>query len=353
MFKSINLLVIVCVIVLSSCKKDNNDPVEVKGDYSASPWVLNEGAFLAGNAGIDVLYGDGSTIANAYQQVNGTALGDVLQSAIRIGNQAFLVLNGSEKIQILDAITLENKGLIQGISYPRHLYSNGNGKIYLSAGNLEGEVVVIDEITKTFVASIPVGFGPEKMCSFSDKLFVTNSGGWSEDNTLSVISTSSDTEIARLDLSDRPVDCVCDNDGIVWVLCSGATLYDENWNITGHSIPVIHKIDSNTLDVLASYEIGEEGDHPLHLELSADGVSVMYLNDGIYVFASNSNPENAELLIDGMYSAFNVNPSDGSIWTTSFSDYISSGEVKKFSETGIYLNKWEVGIGPNAVVFPD
>jgi DNA-binding beta-propeller fold protein YncE len=322
------------------------------GDFSASPWVLNEGAFLSGNAAVDVIYGNGSIESDVFQEVNALPLGDVLQSGIRLETDAFLVLNGSEKVQVVNAVTFENKGVIEGISYPRYIHSTGNGKLYLSSGSLEGTVTVIDENDYSSIVTIPVGFGPEKMCSFSDRLFVCNSGGWSEDNTLSVINSSGDVEVARLDIGDRPMDCVCDANGNVWVLCSGSTFYDENWNITGHSLASVYKIDAISLAILHSQPIGAEGDHPSQLELSADG-SVVYLNlNGIKKAETSVLPLSFESFIEGDFEALNVNPADGSIWLSSYSDFVSSGWVHKYIDSGVLIKNWEAGIGPNSIIFP-
>lgn len=350
--KSKLILIICLAVIFAACKKETTDVSVEFGDFSSSPWILNEGAFLNGNAAVDVVYGNGTVESNVFQEVNGTPLGDVLQSGLRLESKAFLVLNGSEKIQVVDAVSLANLGVIEGVSYPRYMHSTGNGKLYLSSGNLNGVVTVLDENNYNTITTIPVGFGPEKLCSFSDNLFVCNSGGWSEDNTLSIINASTDAEVERLDLGDRPVDCECDVNGNLWVLCSGSTFYDENWNVTGHSLPSIYKIDASTFQIIDSQQIGVEGDHPKHIELSADG-TYLYLNlNGIKKTETVSFPLMMQNFIEGDFQALNVNPHDDSIWLSSYSDFISTGVVYKYDFSGSLINTWEVGIGPNAIIFP-
>ena len=108
-FKSIALIALAGVF-LQSCSNDddgpNNDPEN--GNYSKGVFILNEGGFNSANA--EITYFDPTkdvSTTNPIQEIFKTAnagaqLGSVGQSMYFKGNKAYIVLNVSNKVEVVD-----------------------------------------------------------------------------------------------------------------------------------------------------------------------------------------------------------------------------------------------------------
>ncbi len=128
--------------------------------------------------------------------MNGTFPGDVLPNPITIdGDNGYLVLNGSNKIEIIDDNTFKSKSTFTDklLDKPRYLQVI-NGKAYISVWgpydanfSLTGSyVLVIDTKTLQVVTSIATDPGVENLLYNSKYLFASNNN-FGGSNTVSVI----------------------------------------------------------------------------------------------------------------------------------------------------------------------
>ena len=87
--------------------------------------IACEGSFTRGNASID-LYNPstGDLLPNAFAEQAGYALGDILQDVYWTNNDLILVVNNSQKIEMLDPNTLTPKRTIAGFTSPRYAHVN-------------------------------------------------------------------------------------------------------------------------------------------------------------------------------------------------------------------------------------
>lgn len=353
--KILKSLFFISVLFLASCKKDEktDETPEENKNYLNGKYVVNEGSFNQNNASLCFIDAEESITNDIYLQQNGTELGDILQSFTVIGENGYAVVNNSQKIEVVSLQDFKNIGTIEGVDYPRYLLKGENQKAYISNGGMEGAVKVLDLSTNTITSSIAVGNGPEKMVIANDYLFVCNSGGFTTDNTVSVININSNEVVSNIVVGDRPSDIVKDVFGNVWVLCSGETLYDENWNIVGNTNAALYRINIAALAVTANEQIGVNGDHPLNLEVSPSGDVLYYENNGVFAFnlLTGELPGN-EIIADDRGS-LNVDPSTGEIWCASVSDFSTPSTLWLYNANGSALKSFTTGIGTNAVAFPD
>lgn len=349
-----NKLFLLCIVFsFFSCKKEDehgDKPLDTVS-YLTGRYVVNEGNYNMNNASISHISNSNELTNDVYLKKNGVELGDVLQSFVVIGSKGYAVLNNSQKVEVIELDQFRRESTITGADYPRYLIDGGNGKLYLSNGNLEGDIKVIDQNTNEIVQSIAVGYGPDKMLIHGEKLFVCNNGGWATDNRVTVIDLNDHNVIDHIVVGDRPVDMVVDAFGDIWVLCSGETLYDENWMISGHTAAMLYRIDGNNPEVTASEQIGSNGDHPMQLEVSPSGMVLYYENNGIFALDLNTGEFPGQQLVAGDRGSLDIDPASGDIWSASVSDYIMPNTLNRYSSSGILLNSFQVGIGTNAVVF--
>lgn len=351
--KKLLFLSVLCTFAFVSCKKEQDDSPDDQGltlDYRSGALVSNEGAFGAGNASISWI----STAASAnqlFENSNDLPLGDVLQSVAIHHDRAYAVLNGSQKVEVVNLKDFSAVGTITGCDYPRYFLGIDENKGYLSNGALSGEILVVNLNTLAIESSIAVGGGPEKMVHNGSFVFVANSGGWGDDSSVSVIDPSTDEVLYTLNVGDRPTDLVVDANNDVWVMCSGATEYDENWQIVSETPSFVAHIAASGNEVLDLIQLGETGDHLKHIAINNLGNQLYFLLDGVRTMNTESATLNADALISGAANSIDVDPFTGDIYLSTPPDYISNEQILIYSADGVPLRTVEVGIAPNGVVF--
>jgi YVTN family beta-propeller protein len=342
-------LAIGLLVFVASCKKDEEEQSTAETNYTRGIFISNEGSFNGNNASITYFDPSFKQTENVYQVANAVGLGDVLQSFTIIGDNGYAVVNNSQKVEVVEMKTMKRIATITGVDYPRHLLDIGNGKAYLTNGSMSGEVKIIDLVTHTITGSIVVGLGPERMYKSGNKVFVCNSGGWSVDNTISVIDINSSTVVSTIAVGDRPIDMALDNAGNIWTLCSGETLYDANWAVVGNTAAMLYQIDPLTNLVTNSMEVGVLGDHPREFAMSADGTDLLLVNNGLQMM--DMATEAWTNIISGSFNSVDVNAADGGIWCTGTTNFVDPSVLYHYNANGVLENQFTVGLGANGVDF--
>lgn len=338
------------LLVFASCKKENDDPITQEptpSSYATGTLVGCEGAFGANNASVSWISAAGVVEQDIFSKANGFGPGDVLQSMLRTNNEVFLVVNNSQKVEVVDVESFGILSTITGVDYPRHMVQVSEEKFYLTNGAMAGTVQVIDAEGYTISGSIPVGNGPEKMTISGDLVFVANSGGWTSDQTVTVINTQDDTAVSMIDVGDRPTSIVTDQDGHVWVMCAGEVEYDADWNVVGHTEATLQQIDPVSFEVEQVITIGELGDHPSQIAYDAVADRILIAHNGIL-----------EVTMDGTVDQFattacstiSVDAVSGEIYATSIPDFVSDSEVVRLDSEGNHIMTYEVGLGANSIL---
>ncbi len=334
--------------ILVACKKDEPESV---ADFATGTYLLNEGAFLAGNASISHLSDEGVLTIDPFLDANGFPLGDVLQSFTTSGDKGYAVLNGSGKIEVFMLSDFRHVTAMEGFSYPRAIEVVAGNRAVVTNGSSAGEVKVIDLSAYSEIASVPVGKGPEGMAVNGNNLFVCNSGGWVLDSTVTVIDLTTLTVAATLQVAHRPVQAAVDMIGRVWILCQGQTYYDADWNVTGHSPAYLFVADGESFTITDSVQVGALGDHPLRMAVSGGGDKIFIENNGVYSIDTDADEITPELVISGQHQGIGVHPVSGALWTAGISDFISPSLVRQHSAAGAVLTEMQAGIGTNGFYF--
>jgi hypothetical protein len=346
-------LCIAAMVFFTSCKKDKEENTTLPQNtnpetgYLYGAFVVNEGSFMSNNGSMSYVDAQNEITNDVYLQVNGFELGDVLQSFMVSGNEGYAVLNNSQKVVVVDMKTMTHTAEITGFDYPRYLQDLGNGKAYLTNGNMAGDIKVINLATKEIEGSITVGNGPEKMLKVGNEVFVCNSGGWDLDHTISVIDISSGSVIHTIEVGDRPMDLVQDASGDIWVLCAG----NDSWMTGGETLASLYRINSNSHIVEANQTIGSVGVHPKNIAVDATGNVIYFENNGVFSFQPLSAEPVFTSFISEPVGSLDVNPSTGDVWTSSVSDFTNPSTVTCRNAQGNIRFTLEAGIGANAVVF--
>jgi len=351
-FYKLALSAIVVGLSFTSCKKEDTS----KGAYENGIFIINEGGFNNGNASVSFIAEDGIVQQGIFKATNGRDLGDTFQSMFIKDNKGFLVLNNSDKVEIVDVNTFKEEGVISDLNSPRYMTSAA-GKLYLSQWNGWGEkgsVQVIDPSTYKVESTIEVGVAPEGVLKVGNRVWVANS----TDNTISILNTDLDKVAFTLNLqnAESPKQMVLDEDGDVWVLCSGSAVYDYNppYSLISETSSYLVEFNPSTKEVKSRIELSEN-QHYSSLSINDSG-NVLYYGagygtNGIFKIRISDTYAPSVPLIKGSFYGFNVDKS-GFIYGCIAPSFKEAGTVKKYyATTGEVVTSYVAGIGPNGVVF--
>jgi YVTN family beta-propeller protein len=320
-------------------------------------FILNEGSYGSNNGSVSYYNPDsGKLVNNLFESVNGRPLGDVVQSMGIAGDKGYIVVNGSGKVEVVDLKTFKTVSEPILASYPRFFLQAGPKKGYLSNGNMQGCIYIIDTENDMISDSIVTGYGPETMVKLGDYIYVANSGGWGLDSTVYVIDTQHDRITDTIYVGDVPVDLVVDADDNLWVYCKGYAVYnwDPPYNIISETDAKLVKINTTDNSVMWEGSVGRAGDYTgttPKLATGEDGMVLYYLRpDGVRRINTLSPAVPGELVLEGSYYGLDTNPEDGKLYVFQ-SSFTGDGTLHIVdTETGYEIN-YSVGIGPNGAVF--
>jgi YVTN family beta-propeller protein len=342
------LFVLLSVLMISCKKEEETTTIDPSVNYKTGVWIANEGSFGNLNASVTHIAESGTVTSDVFYTSNGVGLGDVLQGMAVYNGKGYAVLNNSFQVKIFNADDFKMIDHIDGLDYPRYIEFKDN-KAYISNGSFSGDVKVIDLSTNEIVNSIPVGNGPEQMFIRGDLLYVCNSGGWTTDNTVSVIDLNTESVVATITVGDRPLDIESDLAGNIWVLSSGETLYDENWNVIGHSDAMLNKISQENI-LVDQYIVGINGDHPRSFDISEFTEQVVLVNGSLWSADLADISNTWAVLKDGVFNSVDCDQETGSFWLTSMPDFVTNSSVYHINSEGDLLMQREAGIGSHTVL---
>lgn len=353
----IKTLLLICIVTLvlglQSCKKDESNPVIP--EITNGVFIVNEGAFGSGNSSISYLsLVTGTMSNNLFENVNGFPLGDVAQSMFIYNGRAYVIVNNSQKVEVLNASDFTSITTISGLQGPRYMVAKNN-KGYISDW-FSNTIVVIDLTTNAIIKSIPAGNGPEQMEIAGDVLFVTNVGGFDSDSTLSVINLITDTNVGTLPVGTNPNSIKLDKNNKLWVLCGGSTGPDFTGGTADDIAGSLWKINPVTFSTEQHFEMNTAM-HPLKLQTSGSKNELYFLAglDGytgkimkLDVGTTNLNPVTFSTK---EFYGLGVDPISGIVYGAWVPGFTQNGSIFRYSSNAILVDSMQVGIAPNSFTF--
>ncbi len=347
-----NYLLIFCLsFFMASCEKG---PEEVL-PYENGIFVINEGNFQAGNGSItyyDLI--SGRHEQNIFQTVNNRPLGDVVQSLSFYGDYAYIVVNNSNKVEVVNRKTFEEVATIEGLSFPRHFLAVSENKGYISqwGDGFTASIAIIDlstwEVTSEIITG---GNGAEKMLQIGDNVWVGHSGGYGNDNIISIIDVNTDqvTQNITTDLYN-PSDLVLDGQGKVWVLQQGGCgMFDNDFNCT--EVFNGGLTSYNSTDFSLSSHVEFVGNYPSGLCINANGSHLYYLfNGSVYRQGTSHSLFETTPWINNTTYYYGLNAFYDLVYACDAKDYASQGAVDIFDSNGTQVSNISSGIIPRDVV---
>jgi hypothetical protein len=266
-FDKLFLIALFSSLFFVSCVKEDTPPFYTpNGNFDSGVLVLNEGSSISSISYIS--FDLNSSDNDIYKDVNGVNLGEYAQSIGINGDLAYIVVSGSNKIEIVNRYTMVRQSTIStGLYNPRYI-AFANGKAYVTNHasyevSLDDDYIsVINLATNSQIKTISVpGGSAEKIIADGSKLYMAQGGLYTSGNKIVVIDSNSDSVLNSITVGDSPNSMEIEN-GYLWVLCGGNSRYSTP---TSQNSGKLIKIDLSNNSVLAliNFPYDSGGDTPL------------------------------------------------------------------------------------------
>ncbi len=352
LLKFLTVFLSVGMFVTSCSDDDDFNGGTPLGDYENGILVSGEGSLLSGSVAFVSV--DLTTVeTDIYAAVNGEDLGNYLQSIGFEGNKAYIVVDNTNTITVVNRYTFEKIATItSGLSMPRHIdFEDGKG--YVSNWGdpfdpTDDFVAVINLSTNTVETTISVGNGPEQVLEENGKVYVSHKGAYSMNNIISVIDIATH-DVSSIEVADNPDEMFINDAGQLVVLSEGASLYDDDWNYIGSTPGAITKINTTTNTVISSISL--EGTY-VGLMAYEDGKLYYINNNAVYVMndSATSLPTTPIITLSAGY-AYGLSVDDNRLFVCDAS-FTGLSTLYVYSlATNSEIATFEVGQGASKVYF--
>lgn len=347
--------------VLAGCDPKNEPPGPATTPDPNNVFVLNEGQFQTGDGAVSLFNKTTKAlIPDIFRQVNNAALGDVVQSMGVRSNRGYVVVNGSNKIEVVNLPDFKSLATINGLSQPRYFVSTSATKGYVTewrgpyTGYLPGRLTFLNLSTNSIATaggvplSVIVGRNPEEPVAAAGNIYVPNS----LDNTVSIVDDEVGTLVGTLPVGDGPHTLVEDKNGNIWVLCSGFVTYINTPPYVVQSSPGslvrFNPSTPTTQFKLTFPATGSPGG--LHLNPARD--QLYYRFGGVeYQLPITATALPTTPFIRRELTGFGIDSRDNTIFGAVSPSYTSNGRIIRYQSTGAPIDSFEVKVGPNGFVF--
>lgn len=355
-------LSLVGFLSLASCSSDDSSSNQYvpKGDYDSGILVLNEGNFNTNNAEVSYMSFDMQEVNNGifHAENPSDVLGNTAQSIGFNGDLAYLVVNASNKIEVVNRYTFKKVGAItSGLNQPRYIaFAGGKGFVTnwgTGAGN--GYVAVINLASNTVESNIPVSDFPNKLLAQNGKLYVAHNDLGNKGNTISIIDAATQSVTGSITVADMPDTLAMDDNGNLWVSCNGKSSYPVAADETSGKILKIN-LDSQT--VVKAYGLSEASKHVNYFAVYGSNVFYVVGNDVFKMSVTAENmPTTAAFSSNATY-IYGFAVRNNRIYVADAKTFTVNGEVLIYASgdggtgsVGTLLRTIETSIGPNGFYF--
>ncbi len=355
-------------VTLSSCMNDDAlrdfHRLVVRHNEKAV-FIVNEGNFMYGNASL-TFYDprSGDVLNDIFYNTNALPLGDVAYSMQIRDSLAYIVINNSGKIYIMNVNNFRYVGKITGFTSPRHILFLSKTKAYVS--DLYARAIsIVNPVTRQITGKIDINnhsqnfnqHSSEQMIRFGDFVF-TNS--WSYDDKILVIDSRTDRLVDSITVAKQPNSMVLDRNNKLWVLSDGGFPGSRY----GQDLAALTRIDVQSRKVEKVFTFRDSLASPNGLAMNPRLDSLYFLNNswaggnvanaGLYVMGVDDNQLPDSPLIaqnSRLFYALGIDPSSGHIYLSDAIDFVQRGEVLVYSQRAILLDSLRAGIIPSAFCF--
>jgi len=308
--------------------------------FNNGMFIINEGQFSNSNASLDFFLPHKDTVfQKVFKTINNEELGDIFQSIAFDDNNLYLIINNSGKIIVVDRLTLQKKGTIDGLPSPRQMVYTGSGNRWYVSNLFSEHLYVVNTATMQIEEMILTETSTDPILKVGNQLFI----GLPNTNKLLIKQDGSDV-FNTLEVSKGASSLVKDKEDNVWLLCYG------DFYQSGEA--AIFKINTQTNQVEKKIPIADG--FPSELVYSARENALFYLNKDFYKLEldAETEPTTPHIKASGrtIYGV-TIDEPRNEIYLADAINFAERGFVYRYTMRGVVVDTIPAGIVPNAV-FP-
>ncbi len=311
---------IVVITFLFSCGKEKGNSIpSSKGVY-----ISNEGNFNFGNGEISFYDPNSKQVTNnLFSLANGFSLGDVVQSMYVKDSIGMIVVNNSQKIQLVKIPSFQNLGSISipGAS-PRYVLPVNDSIAYVSEiyGN---KIHVINYRIGVLVTQIPVPQYTEHLIQVDEFVFaegkriIANS---SSKGALLKINVATNTYIDKVEFNGDAGGIVKDKNNHIWIAVDEDTILSTNASL---------KCFDKNFALLENYFLST-GYHPRSLSIDKEGEDLYFISQDVYKCSNAVLSVSPKLFIERSgrnFYSMGVDPANEDIYLSDALDFVQASVI--------------------------
>lgn len=313
--------------------------------YQNGLLITNEGNFGSPNADVTFITKDLSLMQNDIYKANNNKenLGDVLQTMVLNGDKAYLLLNNSNKIQIVDRYSFKKAGEITAqLNNPRYM-AIANGNLYVSNDKYGGAkfVNVYKLSDNSFVKKIDFASTStvERVVEAGGNIFVQNAS-YGFGNTITKINTTTNAiEGTPTPMPNGDITKTITYNSNVYVIAQGTAdsyIYQIN--------PAGSIVKTTTLTGIAN-----------GTNLQIDGGRFYFTSSNkVYSMDMNATAAPANPIITAVdgganFTLYGFSVIDGRIFTSDVKGFTQPSEITVYTTGGTVISKFTAGMGATSV----
>lgn len=202
------ILIGMVLLLLVACKEKQENPAPQPLRYEHGAYILCEGNYGWGEGSVYYLDTSSNTsvAVDAYQASNGFRAGNVVQSLVLSGDSAYLAVNNSNKLELLDAHTLKRINANTTLTSPR--YCLPFRASVLVTDLYAGRMTILDRATLVTQRTVAARGWTECLLRQGDNIYIANrrptsSASGTINEQLFVLSTDSIAVIDSIKLNGQ------------------------------------------------------------------------------------------------------------------------------------------------------
>lgn len=311
-------------------------------------FILNEGKFMGGSGSLSFYSYDSAKIYNdLFYNVNGWPLGSIPSSMEVIDEKAYIVVNNSAKIEVVNFNTLESITTINGLISPRNISFVSKSKAYVTS-MYSDSIGILNLIDNTISGYINLRRYSEAIVISGNKAFVSNWIGpyYAGGKEVMVINTLTDRVVDSIEVGIEPESMVLDKNKMLWVLCNGGYARNNFAELIG--------INTVTNLVEKKLVFASKLASPTCLQIDGAGETLYYLESGVRVMNIYSSELPSTPLIPEsthLFYKIGINQVNSDIFITDAIDYQQQGNVFYYKKDGTLISMLKADIIPGLMWF--
>jgi hypothetical protein len=344
-------------IMASACTKESPAPQynnnTTTDAYGAGVFIVNQGSYGHGNGSVSFFNRSTKAVSNdIFQTVNGRPLGDVAQSMTIYNGKGYIVVNNSQKVEVVTVSDFKSVATITGLTLPRYFTVLNASKAYVSdwGNGGAGFIGVINLSTNTISKKIINGRSPEAMALSGNFLYVANAGGMGMDSTITVINTLADTVTTTIQVNYNPNSLSVDANGKIWVTCGGKGY--TGWPAATDTPGSLVCIDPSNSSIVKNFVFWGTGYHPTNMVTDDTQQNLYYLcNNQVFSLPVNSGALNTTVLINRSFFGLGFDNNSKYLYAANGGDFSNPSWFIRYQPTGAIIDSVKVGVAPGYFCF--